>query len=79
MMEGLFNDNGIGELEQKVESLIQTFKEMKDERERLRTRVETLETENRELGETMKGLQGEKEVIMDKVKNILEKVERIQV
>jgi predicted nuclease with TOPRIM domain len=78
-MEGLFNDNGIGELEQKVESLIQTFKEMKDERERLRTRVETLETENRELGETMKGLQGEKEVIMDKVKNILEKVERIQV
>jgi predicted nuclease with TOPRIM domain len=52
---------------------------MKDEKERLRTRVETLETENRELGERMKGLQGEKEVIMDKVKNILEKVERIQV
>jgi regulator of replication initiation timing len=74
----LFNDNRIDELEQKVEGLIQTFRGIKDEKDKLREKVQTLEIENKQLMEKMAGLQGEKEKIMGKVKTILEKVEQIE-
>jgi len=77
-MEDLFGDNRLGELEEKIDGLIRTLRGTKDEKEGLSSRVEALETENRELKEQMVKAEQEKDVIMLKVKGILEKIQRIE-
>ncbi len=78
-MEGLFSDNKLGELEAKIDSLVTTFRSMREEKDTLLTKIESLEKENRELKEQMVKVQGDKEVIMHKVKGILEKIQKIEV
>jgi septal ring factor EnvC (AmiA/AmiB activator) len=78
-MEELFSDNKLGQLEEKVEGLLRTYVGLKDERRSLTDRVESLESENRELKEQMARAESEKNVIMQKVKGILDKIEQIDV
>ncbi len=78
-MEALFSDNKLGELEAKIDNLITTFASMREEKVTLVNRVESLETENRTLKEQMAKVQSDKEVIMHKVKGILEKIQKIEV
>lgn len=78
-MDELFQDNKLGQLEEKIDGLIQTYRGVKDDRERLSGRVEILEAENRELKTRMAEMQNEKDLILQKVKGILEKVEQIEV
>ncbi len=78
-MEALFTDNKLGELEAKIDNLITAFASMREEKVTLVNRVESLEAENRELKEQMAKVQGDKEVIMHKVKGILEKIQKIEV
>jgi len=78
-MEDLFGDNKLGQLEEKIEGLIRTYAELKDERKTLTGRVESLESENRELKEQMARAESEKTAIMQKVRGILDKIEQIEV
>ena len=78
-MEDLFGDNKLGRLEEKIEDLLKNYAELKDERRSLTGRIESLESENRELKEQMARAENEKTVIMQKVKGILDKIEQIEV
>ena len=78
-MEDLFGDNKLGQLEEKIEGLLKNYAELKDERRSLTGRIESLESENRELKEQMARAENEKTVIMQKVKGILDKIEQIEV
>lgn len=77
-MEGLFSDNRLGELEEKIDALLTNYKGIRAEKEKLTSKVESLEGENRELKQKMTEIQSEKEIVMHKVKSILEKVEKIE-
>jgi cell division protein FtsB len=78
-MDELFQDNRLGQLEEKIDGLIQTYRGVKDDKEKLSGRVETLEAENRELKTRVADMQSQNDLIMQKVKSILEKVEQIEV
>jgi len=78
-MDELFQDNRLGQLEEKIDGLIQTYRAAKNEREKLSGRVEILEAENKELKARVADMEKEKDLIMQKVKSILEKVEQIEV
>lgn len=78
-MEELFGDNKLGELEEKIDNIIRTYSGMREEKDSLLRRIESLEVENRELKEQMTRTQNDKDVIMGKVKSILEKIEKIEV
>jgi len=77
-MEGLFSDNRLGELEEKIDALVANYKGVKAEKEKLAMKIESLEVENRELKQKMTEIESEKEIVMRKVKSILEKVEKIE-
>lgn len=78
-MDELFQDNKLGQLEEKIDGLIQTYRGVKDDREKLSGRVDALEAENHELKARVADMQSQNELIMQKVKSILEKVEQIEV
>ena len=75
----LFSENRIGDLEQKIDNLIKNYKGMKEEHEKLLGRVKTLETENTELKTRMADVKNERELLIEKVTKILEKVEKVEV
>lgn len=78
-MDELFQDNKLGKLEEKIDGLIQTYRGLKEDREKLSGRVETLETENRELKAKIADMENQNGVVMQKVRSLLEKVEQIEV
>jgi cell division protein FtsB len=78
-MDELFQDNKLGKLEEKIDGLIQTYRGLKEDREKLSGRVETLDTENRELKARIADMENQNEVVMQKVRSLLEKVEQIEV
>jgi regulator of replication initiation timing len=75
----LFADNRIDELEGKIEKLITTYRSVKEEKEKLLDKVQTLESENKELKERVGGSKTEKELITSKITKILEKLEKAEV
>lgn len=78
-MDELFQDNKLGQLEEKIDGLIQTYRGIKEDRDRLSGRVEALEAENRELKTRIADMQSQNQNVMQKVKSLLEKVEQIEV
>jgi peptidoglycan hydrolase CwlO-like protein len=78
-MEDLFNDNKLGQLEEKIEGLLRLYLELKEERTNLTDKVESLEQENRVLNEQIAKAESEKAIVMQKVKGILDKIEQIEV
>ncbi len=78
-MEELFSDNRLGELEEKIDSLLNNYRGMREEKEALTERIASLEAENRELKGQMARVESEKDEIMLKVRSILEKIEKIEV
>jgi regulator of replication initiation timing len=75
----LFSENRIVELEEKIDNLIKNYKGMKDEHEKLLEKVKSLETENTELKTRMADVKNERELLIEKVTKILEKVEKVEV
>lgn len=75
----LFNEEKIGELEQKIDTLITSYKGMKEEHEKLLLRAKELETENVELKARMANVRTERELLIEKVTKIIEKVEKVEV
>ena len=77
-MEQLFSDNRLGELEEKIDLLLGTYKGMREEKEGNVRRIESLEAENTELRELVAKVESEKDLVMQKVKSILEKIQKIE-
>ncbi|MGD0231160.1 MAG: cell division protein ZapB [Syntrophorhabdales bacterium] len=77
-MEELFTDNKLTELEEKIDALLGTYRGVKDEKESLTGRVGSLEAENRALREQLAKVENEKDLVMQKVKGILEKIQKIE-
>jgi hypothetical protein len=75
----LFSEDRIGELEAKIDRLIKAYRSAKEEKELLTARMESLESENKELQERILATKGEREMIIDKVTRILEKIETAEV
>jgi len=74
----LFGENRLGDLEAKIEKLITSYQAMKVEREGLLNRIKALETENNEFNGKMADSKKEKEVIIDKIARILEKIDKTE-
>ena len=55
------------------------FITIKEENEGLLKKIKLLEVENKELKEKLSGTKGEREVIIDKITKILEKIEKTEV
>ena len=77
-MEELLGDNKLGELEEKIDGLLVAYRGVREEKNSLAGKVASLEAENRELKEQMARLEGEKDLILRKVKGILEKMQRVE-
>jgi regulator of replication initiation timing len=74
----LFGENRLGDLEAKIEKMITGYQTMKLEREGLLNRIKTLEIENKEFKDKMADTKNEKEVIIDKITRILEKIDKTE-
>lgn len=74
----LFGENRLGDLEDKIEKLIASYQAIKAEKESLLSRIKTLEAENKEYKDKMADTKSEKEVIIDKISRILEKIENTE-
>jgi predicted nucleic acid-binding Zn-ribbon protein len=77
-MEGLFTDNQLDKLEEKIESILHMYTGLKDEKVALSDRIQSLESENQDLKERVDRAESEKDVIMQKVKGILNKIEQLE-
>jgi regulator of replication initiation timing len=75
----IFSENKIVDLEEKIDNLIKNYKGMKEEHEKLLGRVKSLETENADLKTKMADVKNERELLIEKVTKILEKVEKAEV
>ncbi len=78
-MEEVFGDNRLGELEEKIDFLLKIYREVRGEKEGLSGKIASLEAENRELKAQVARADAEKGTIMEKVKGILDKIEKIEV
>ena len=74
----LFDDNKIDELEGKIEKLISNYKAAKEEKEKLIVKVKALETENHEMKQKMGGSKSEKEIIINKISKLMEKIDKAE-
>jgi len=74
----LLGDNRLDDLEAKIEKMITGYQTMKTEREELLIRIKALETENQEFKDKMADTKNEKEVIIDKITRILEKIDKTE-
>ncbi len=75
----LFSETKIIELEEKIDHLITSYLAMKEEHEKTLLKLKSVETENKELQEKFSAAKSEREVIIDKVTKLLEKVEKVEV
>jgi len=76
-MEELFSDNRLEELEEKIDILLQGYRDIQEQKGCSMARIEVLENENRELKVQVARLEEDRQVMLHKVKNILEKIQRI--
>jgi len=75
----LLNDNKINELEDKIDAIISSYTAIKEENKKLEIKVKVLEEENGSLkGKTVEA-DTERQRIAEKVRQILEKIEKVEV
>jgi predicted nucleic acid-binding Zn-ribbon protein len=77
-MEGLFTENQLDKLEEKIEGILHQYTGLKDEKTTLSGKIQALETENQDLKDRVNRAEHERDVIMQKVKGILSKIEQIE-
>jgi septal ring factor EnvC (AmiA/AmiB activator) len=75
----LLGENKLDELEGKIEKLVINYKAVKEEKEKLLVKVQTLEAQNLELREKTEGSKSENELIANKIAKILEKIDKAEV
>jgi len=75
----IINVNRIEELEEKIDKLIDNYRVMKEENEQLKAKVRSYENNDNELKEKFTEIRSERELIIEKVQKILEKVEKVEI
>jgi len=75
----LFSESRIVELEEKIDNLINGYLAMKEAHDKMLGKLKSLEAENADLKEKVSAVRSEREVIIDKVTKLLEKVEKVEV
>ncbi len=75
----LFSETRITDLEEKIDNLINGYLAMKKEHENALAKLQSVEAENAQLKERVDSVKTERELIMDKVTKLLEKVEKVEV
>jgi hypothetical protein len=74
----IMGDNKLDELEGKIEKLVISYKAIKEEKDKLLVKLQTLEAQNLELKENAEGSKSEKELIANKISKILEKIDKAE-
>jgi chromosome segregation ATPase len=77
-MEGLFSDNQLDKLEEKIENILHMYAGLKDEKVSLSDKIQSLESENQDLKNRVNQAENERDVIIQKVKGILSKIEQLE-
>ncbi|OPY78976.1 MAG: hypothetical protein A4E64_00577 [Syntrophorhabdus sp. PtaU1.Bin058] len=75
----IFSENKIEELEEKIDKLIEKYRIIKDENEKLNVKLKALEGNDKNIQEKMDEIKKEREVLIEKVTKILEKVEKVEI
>jgi chromosome segregation ATPase len=75
----LFSETRIADLEEKIDNLINGYLSMKKEHENALAKLQSIEAENADLKERVSSVKSERELIIDKVTKLLEKVEKVEV
>lgn len=74
----LLSENQLNDLEARIDKLIEGYQAIKEEKEALLSTIRDLESENTDLKERMSDAKSEKDVIIDKISKILEKIEKTE-
>lgn len=75
----IINVNRIEELEEKIDRLIDSYLLMKDENEKLKAELQTIRNNDNDLEGKISEIRGEREILIEKVQKILEKVEKVEI
>jgi RecB family endonuclease NucS len=75
----VFSENKIEELEEKIDKLIENYKIIKEENEKLNVKLKSLEGNDKNIQEKIIEIKKEREILIDKVTKILEKVEKVEI
>ncbi len=74
----LFSETRIIELEEKIDNLIGNYLALKEEHRQTLEKLASVETENTDLRDKVNTVRTERELIIEKVTKLLEKVEKVE-
>ncbi len=75
----IINVNRIEELEEKIDKLIDNYRLMKEENERLKLKIQSIENNDKDMQDKIVEIRSERELLIEKVQKILEKVEKVEI
>ena len=75
----IISENRIEELEEKIDRIIESYKSTKVENEKLKAQLQSIETNDKDSQKKMAELATERELLIEKVTKILEKVEKVEI
>jgi hypothetical protein len=75
----IISENRIEELEEKIDRIINGYKIMKEENETLKAKLQLIEANDKNVQSKMAEIASERELLLEKVTKILEKVERVEI
>jgi len=75
----IINVNRIEELEERIDRLIDSYLLMKEENEKLKAEIESIRSNDKDWEGKISEIRGERELLIEKVQKILEKVEKVEI
>ena len=75
----IISENRIEELEEKIDRIIESYKAIQDENEKLKARIQSIESSDKDAQKKMAEIATERELLIEKVTKILEKVEKVEI
>ena len=73
----IISENRIEELEEKIDRIIESYKTTKEENEKLKAKLQSVESSDKDAQKKMAEIATERELLIEKVTKILEKVEKV--
>jgi chromosome segregation ATPase len=75
----VISENRIEELEEKIDRIIESYKVIKEENEKLKAKIQSIESNDKDSQKKMAEIATERELLIEKVTKILEKVEKVEI
>ena len=75
----IISENRIEELEEKIDRIIESYKTTKEENEKLKAKLQSVESSDKDAQKKMAEIATERELLIEKVTKILEKVEKVEI